>query len=649
MAKNRLVREALILLVLVAFGAIVMVVGTLVASSLREWHLLRNGEASASHWTAQLESEPGEAQMTFARGRMLLPLDRVRTRIGDYSGPFRIELYDVRGREFFTSGNAAWPVPRLQMPIAAGDRDAPQGALSALHTAQVADRPVVYASVLVPFRYGGNTLGYVRAFVDLTEQADALTRSFRIIAAATAVLVIFAFGASAVIVWQKIRAHQRAQERIRYLSLHDELTGLPNRVAFNRRLSQALEQRRRSGGQVAVMFVDVDRFKDLNDSRGHVIGDAVLKALAARLVGSVREVDTVARHDGDEFAIAVAGLESAREAARLVERIGDVLRQPYGIDGELIECGVSIGIAMAPGDGEETDTLLRHADLALARAKESGRNAIRFFERGMDLTLLRRREREADLKRALERDEFDVLYQPQVWLSDERLCGHEALVRWRHPRHGKISPAYFISLAEETELIVPLGEWILRRACQDAAAWPDPFKVAVNLSPVQFRDGSVAAQLRAILDDTGLDPARLEVEITESLLMWDTETVLSELARLKDLGVTIAMDDFGTGYSSLSYLSRFPFGKIKIDRSFVRCMHSDEAVSAIVSCIVGLGRSLDVCITAEGVETAEQAAMLRKLGCHQGQGFLWGRPASAAEALKRCLEVATQFEAKGVA
>jgi EAL domain-containing protein (putative c-di-GMP-specific phosphodiesterase class I) len=289
----------------------------------------------------------------------------------------------------------------------------------------------------------------------------------------------------------------------------------------------------------------------------------------------------------------------------------------------------SVGIALAPADGDNAATVLRHASIALARAKGDGGQRMCFFEQSMDKALQRRRMVEHELRLALGREEFDVVYQPQYDLASERQIGSEALIRWHHPVHGKIAPGHFISVAEDTGLIVPIGEWVLRRACSDAVTWPAPWKVAVNLSPAQFRDGDIAETVAEVLKDTGLIPSRLELEITENLLINDTEEVLSKLNRLRELGVDIAMDDFGTGYSSLSYLARFPFSKIKIDRQFIRNMTRDPAMRVIVKTIIALGKSLDVTITAEGVETPEQAAMLREFGCPQVQGFLYGYPGAA--------------------
>jgi predicted signal transduction protein with EAL and GGDEF domain len=307
----------------------------------------------------------------------------------------------------------------------------------------------------------------------------------------------------------------------------------------------------------------------------------------------------------------------------------DTFRRPFNVSDREIVCTTSVGIAIAPADGDTAAEVLRHADIALARAKSDGGQRMRFFEQSMDKALQRRRAVEHELRLALSREEFEVVYQSQFDLATGVQVGVEALVRWHHPVHGKIAPAHFISVAEETGLIVPLGEWVLRRACQDAAAWPTPLSVAVNLSPAQFHDSDIAETVADVLRETGLAAARLELEITESLLINDTEEVLGKLARLRELGVKIAMDDFGTGYSSLNYLARFPFDKIKIDRQFVRNMTRDPAMRAIVKTIVALGKSLGVTVTAEGVESQEQAAMLREFGCPQVQGFLYGYPGEA--------------------
>ncbi len=639
-SKRAIFRDLLILPGLALLGVVVVLVGMGVAASLRETYLKSTGLASANNWLKNLDLDPAILLKTFEDRRLAIEPQHLFEHVGRFGQVFRMEFYDAEQHLFYSVGHGAWPTKSLEAlgaPITSDPNAAP---VSSLHEFSRPDGRHTYAAITMPYAYAGQPKGTMLLFVDQTQHAAELTKSFSIIAGVTALLLLGSLGACALVISLKIRQQWRAQDRINYLSHYDELTGLANRVTFTDELAKALEQRSARNDRIAVAYFDIDKFKDLNDSNGHSAGDALLHDFAARLKANLRKNDIAARADGDEFVVAFTGLKAGEEARTLVEALTEILSRPYLIHAEPVECTLSVGVVMAPDDGEDTASLLRFADLALVRAKKDSHNSICFFERGMDLTFQRRRERESDLKRALERDEFEVLYQPQVWLSDETLCGHEALVRWRHPVHGKISPAYFISIAEETELIVPLGEWILRRACQDAAKWPDESKIAVNLSPVQFKSTNIAELVRSILDETRLHPSRLELEITESLLMWDTETVLKELGRIRNLGVTIAMDDFGTGYSSLSYLSRFPFGKIKIDRSFVRCMHSDEAVSAIVSCIIGLGRSLDVTITAEGVETTQQADMLRALGCDQAQGFLYGRPADAKEALKRITDTA---------
>jgi diguanylate cyclase (GGDEF)-like protein len=383
-----------------------------------------------------------------------------------------------------------------------------------------------------------------------------------------------------------------------------------------------------------VLCLDIDKFKEINDAADHAGGDQVLREIGARIKLTLRERDLLARLSGDEFAIALVDITNLGDVMAFMNRLIDALRSPFQIADKDLLLTTSVGIAMAPADGDKATTVLRHATIALSRAKGDGGQRMCFFEPSMDKALQRRRLVEQELRLALGRDEFDVVYQPQYDLATERQIGSEALIRWHHPVHGKIAPGHFISVAEDTGLIVPIGEWVLRRACSDAVTWKEPLTVAVNLSPAQFRDGDIAETVAHVLKETGLDPARLELEITESLLINDTEEVLSKLNRLRDLGVAIAMDDFGTGYSSLSYLARFPFSKIKIDRQFVRNMTRDPAMRAIVKTIIALGKSLDVTITAEGVETEEQAQMLRDFGCAQVQGFLYGYPGEAEQPSK---------------
>jgi diguanylate cyclase (GGDEF)-like protein len=377
---------------------------------------------------------------------------------------------------------------------------------------------------------------------------------------------------------------------------------------------------------MAVFCLDLDRFKDVNDTLGHPTGDALLAEVSARLKESVRDVDLVGRLGGDEFAIVAEDLAAPEDAMRLARRICTALSEVYHVNGHEVTISASIGIAIGPLDREASDTLLKNADLALYRAKEDGRNTFRFFEPAMDAKLQKRRRLETDLRNALRKNQLYLDYQPQFDLGSGRLTGYEALVRWWHPSDGEIPPTTFLPIAEETGLIVPLGEWILKTACSYATTWPEDTKLAVNLSPAQFKTQDVYGLVRRVLSETGLEPGRLELEITEGIILQNTDAVFETLTRLDQLGVSIAMDDFGTGYSSLSYLTRFPVKKIKIDRSFIDTLGTSPQTSAIVSSIVGLGQSLNVTITAEGVETEGQAAMLRKWGCDQVQGFYYGKP-----------------------
>jgi diguanylate cyclase (GGDEF)-like protein len=430
---------------------------------------------------------------------------------------------------------------------------------------------------------------------------------------------------------EDITAWREAQEKLAYLAHHDPLTSLPNRTKFREDLEQTLLRVNRDG-RVAVLCLDLDHFKEINDSLGHPIGDDLLKDVASRLRTSVREGDTVARLGGDEFAIVQAGTDlQASESSSLAERLVEIVGAPYAIHGHQLNIGVSIGIAFAPNDGEDPDQLLKNADMALYRAKEDGRGTYRFFEPGMDARAQARRVLEIDLRAALTRDEFEVHYQPIHDLNTDQITAFEALIRWNHPLRGMISPMDFIPLAEETGLITQLGDWILRKACMDAAAWSREVRVAVNLSPVQFRNSNLVQSVISALAASGLAPERLELEITESVLLQDSEATLAALHKLRSFGVKISMDDFGTGYSSLSYLRSFPFDKIKIDRSFVHELATREDSMAIVRAVTGLGKSLGISIVAEGVETNEQLGLLRTEGCTEVQGFLFSRPRPAQD------------------
>jgi len=426
---------------------------------------------------------------------------------------------------------------------------------------------------------------------------------------------------------EDVTERRRAETQIAYMAHHDALTGLANRILLRERIQAALSAC--PDRQLAVFCLDLDRFKAVNDTLGHPVGDAVLRMAANRLNSCIREADTVARLGGDEFAIvaSLTPLEASALAARVIDEIG----QPYNLDGHHIEIGISIGIALAPGDGSDPDALLKNADLALYRAKAQGRSTHRFFEPEEDLCLTERYKLEQDLRRAIGAREFEVHYQPIFSIETGRKISMEALVRWRHPVRGLVLPDRFIPLAEETGLIHALGELVLRQACADAVDWPSYAKVAVNLSPLQFHGPDLAGHVAAILAESGLQADRLELEITETVLLQRSNDNLRILQELSALGISIALDDFGTGYSSLSYLRLFRFDRIKIDRSFVGEMVQMDASAAIVCAVANLGRSLDIITVAEGVETEEQLALLRAAGCTQAQGYLLGRPIPAAD------------------
>ena len=411
----------------------------------------------------------------------------------------------------------------------------------------------------------------------------------------------------------------------------DTLTGLPNRANFGLRLKEAEAHLQRTGACFAVLAIDLDRFKQVNDTLGHPIGDGLLRKVAERLQTTVRPTDTVARLGGDEFAVLQSGGPDEPDTATLARRIVDLVGRAYVVEGHLINIGASVGVARAPTDGTESDLLLKNADLALYRAKADGRDTFRFFRPEMSSRMEERRLLELDLRKALPMREFELVYQPQMSLGNDRLVGCEALIRWHHPTRGTMSPVDFIPLAEEIGLIVPIGEWVIRTACKAAVRWPGDLSIAVNLSPAQFKSKKLVDVVASALATSGLAPRRLELEITEGVLLQENDANLGTLHALRDLGLRISMDDFGTGYSSLSYLRAFPFDKIKIDRSFVSGKAAEGDSMAIVRAIASLGASFGMTTVAEGVETAEQMQRIRDQGCTDVQGYLISQPISAID------------------
>ncbi|HEY7846019.1 MAG TPA: EAL domain-containing protein [Bradyrhizobium sp.] len=429
-----------------------------------------------------------------------------------------------------------------------------------------------------------------------------------------------------------------ADEKIAHLAHYDSLTDLPNRVLFRERIERELKKAA-EGHQFALFYIDIDEFKGINDSLGHHVGDELLKTVASRIRGCLKEGDLIARLGGDEFAVVQTAIGSADEAADLIARIHAAIRQPYQCLGHHLSTDASIGIALAPQDGVDHDQLIKNADLAMYAAKSSGRRTHRFFEPAMDASAKARLMMEQDLRQTLAHGGFDLHYQPLVHLGRNEVSGCEALLRWRHPERGMVSPAEFIPVAEDTGLINEIGDWVLRTACAEAATWPEHIRLAVNVSPVQLKNQTLALRIAGALAASGLKPGRLEIEITEAVLIRDDEAALAILHQLRQIGVRIALDDFGTGFSSLSYLKRFPFDKIKIDRCFVSDISEVDASSSIVQAVVNIATALNMTTTAEGVETEAQRELLRKLGCTEMQGYLFSAAKPAAE-VKRLFAMA---------
>ena len=441
---------------------------------------------------------------------------------------------------------------------------------------------------------------------------------------------------------QDITERKRAEGQIRILAYYDGLTLLPNRRLFLEKLGVTLENVRRRGGLHAVLFLDLDRFKQINDTLGHGVGDRLLQAVAERLRRSLRSSDAIARGDlsgtnedvcrlgGDEFIVSISNIARGEDAARVAKRILESLQQPFRLDEQEVFISASVGISLFPQDGADLETLLKNADAAMYQAKEAGRNNCQFFSQSMNATAVKRLSLENKLRRALEREEFLLYYQPQIDVRTWSIAGAEALIRWRHPDLGLVPPAEFIPLAEETGLILPIGEWVLRTASAQALAWQKAghgsLIMAINISGRQFRDWNLAKMIEKALGDIGLDPHRLELEITESALMRSAEQTVDTLKMLKAMGARIAADDFGTGYSSLNYLRRFPIDTLKLDQSFIHEIVTDRATAAIVAAVIGMARGLGLEVIAEGVETPEQRTLLVQEGCHIMQGFLFGRP-----------------------
>ena len=661
--------------------ALLLAVAVLVTGLLLAWlvkgasaHLLRADAEHVAHAWAQFaagsieELEPllNGAPLTESARRDLLRHRKLQE-------VFRFKLFDRRGVPVLVSddldapglaraavtapatgagpaGTGVASAPQASQRDAIGHGDARVRALVLggqpwieLKKGRDATRPALYSEAYVPVRREGRLIGVVEVYVDQTERARRVQSAFGLVAAgAFGLLTILsaAFGA-----WwlRRARFERLAEERAHYLARHDLLSGLLNRNSFKEALDEAAWRHAGGGSGFAVLCVDLDHFKEVNDTQGHAAGDDMLRQVGDRLRAQVRTGDRVARLASDEFALLLAGAATPEAVTTLAERVIAALAEPFILGRASVSSGCSIGAAMFGVDAATPDEVLQKADLALQRAKAAGRGAFHFYDAALDRRLDERRQLVRDLRSALEAAEagtgdgqLALHYQPLLAADGRSVEGYEALLRWRHPLRGPIPPVDFIPLAEDSGLIVPLGRWVLHTACAAAARWPAGLTVAVNLSPAQFGAAGVPPldeQVREVLAETGLPAPRLEVEITESLLLTHTEDVTATLRALDALGVKIAMDDFGTGYSSLSYLWRFPFHKVKIDRAFTLHLVEDPKVQLIVHSIVSLARSLGLRVNAEGVETDEQLKMLQELGCDELQGFLLGRPAPLEQLL----------------
>ena len=492
-------------------------------------------------------------------------------------------------------------------------------------------QPAYYSEAYVPVIVSGRPIAVVAAYVDQTDEQNDFSRTFLLAAAALCGLTALSFGVPAIAWYRRTREKQQADRRITFLAHHDTLTGLANRARVIERLESALAVLPSTGGMIALHFIDIDHFKQVNDTLGHDGGDFLLETVGQRLSAMVRTEDMVARLGGDEFVVVQTGVAGKRQAEEIAERIAEVLSAPSYYREQEVSASFTIGVALAPRDGVTAERLLKSADLALYDGKAAGRDCIRFFAPEMDEALQKRIKLEKMIRNAVAHDAFVVHYQPVFEMANKHLVGFEALVRLPAPDGTLIPPDSFIPLAEEMRLIDKIGAWVLREACRTATSWPENLTVAVNLSPAQFESGEIEDTVARALKTSGLKPHRLELEIVETLLLKNTESVIATLKRIKDMGVAVVMDDFGTGYSSLSYLWKFPFDKIKIDRSFMGSFEkSGRDVETVVKTIIALGREMNMRVTVEGVETSDQVDFLYDANADQVQGFYFGRPLPAS-------------------
>src|ERR1700739_4773401 len=609
-----------------------LVGGMLLCQSLLEKMLRDDAQATSSGWVSMLVARNPDILTLFSDASPSVQTKRVLDEASQVGDIYRFRIWDRAGNLVYKSErlkSAGAPIlfseKRVTKAVASGS------VVNEVHEGGPPQNVPFFVESFVPVKQNGAVIGVFDIYLDQSDDEVLYKRSLFLTEGIIAILVIVAAGLPGYLTYCQMRTISDARVEAQFRSEHDGLTGIMNRRRLNDVARSALALNRRNKSHIAALMIDLDRFKDINDSFGHTAGDEVLKAVAMRLKSSLREEDSVARFGGDEFVVLQVGIAQPSGARFLADRLIAVLAETYDVDGTALHCGASIGVAIAPLDANDFETLIACADAALYKSKAEGRNSVSFFEPGMDANIRERRQIETDIRRALATDSFQLAYQPLHSFQDGRLLGFEALLRWPEGWSPQ-TPAVFIPVMEESGLINQVGAWVLETACKTAANWTNPLRVAVNPSPVQFRPGDIVSVVKRALRTSGLDPQRLELEVTESIWIQDTDNVLDQLAHLRRLGVSIALDDFGTGYSSLTYLWKFPFDTVKIDRSFVREMESEPIAAAIVNTIMALGKTLGVRITAEVVETPAQAQILRKAGCDQAQGFLLGRPLPSASA-----------------
>jgi diguanylate cyclase (GGDEF)-like protein len=623
-------------LVALALGIVLlMTLGAEVNRAIFDRLLRADAESTAQAWAGTLLDSTSELPAIIAGKSPTERTSRLLNEAIEVGNVYRYRLWDLHGRQVAVSERfPGLPTPKTMVKRCGvpGLRAVLSGsACTALDTSSLPADPPHYACSYVRIVQSGSVVGVLEIYVDIAQHFVLYQRAFLFSRVITGITVILAGGIPVYLVRRKMKAHRAAAAEAEFLADHDSLTGIANRRRLGQAASAAIAWSRRNQSQVAVLLLDLDHFKDINDGYGHAAGDELLRKFARRISSIIREEDTVARLGGDEFVILQVGIAQPMGAKALAERLLTALAKPYDLSGIQILCGSSIGVAITPEDASDWDKLLSCADAALYKAKAAGRKTVCFFQPGMDASLRERRRLELDISRALETGAFRVAYQPISSFHEGTLLGFEALLRWPEGWPARC-PEEFIPIAEECGLMPAIGAWVLEAACTTAAAWEEPLKIAVNLSPVQFRQGDIVATVKDALRVSRLPAERLELEITENLWIENTDAVLEQLAQLKQIGVSITLDDFGTGNSSLKYLWKFPFDRVKIDRSFVEEMESDPKAAAIVNTIVALGTTLHLTITAEGVETLAQAQLLSDSGCDQAQGFLLGRPLSAISA-----------------